>query len=59
MADFLTLDQIKEIINSNYSHDRPKFAGLKSHEIGKYNSAMMWGENGEAFGEDVYRAYCD
>jgi len=55
----LTLDQIKYIIQANLDNDRPQYSGLSSSDIGRYNGALMWGEDGEAFDEDVYRAWAD
>jgi hypothetical protein len=51
------LQEIKEVINSNRENGRNQYEGLDSSEIGRYNQSMMWGDNWEAFDEDVYDAY--
>ncbi|NCQ51315.1 hypothetical protein GW796_05375 [archaeon] len=53
------LEIIKNKIEENYKNGNQRYAGLKSHEIGTYNRALMFGEKYEAFDEDYYKNYCD
>lgn len=55
----MTLQEIKTVIDANIKQDRPRYEGLSSADIGTYSRALMWGDDGEAWDESVYRAYCD
>lgn len=44
-----TLDEIRDAIRQNREAGRETYAGLCSAEIGRYNGALMFGDDDEAF----------
>jgi hypothetical protein len=55
-----TLADIRAKIAENRRGGSETYAGLQSHEIGKYNRALMFGDNDEAFpGQDEWRKVTD
>lgn len=53
------LKRILEIVDYNLKNGKQKYEGLSSSDIGRYNQAMMYGENWEAYDKDTVSAYID
>lgn len=49
----LDLNIIRNTIDENQQAGRETFSGLSSAEIGRYNRAIMFGDNDEAFPEQA------
>lgn len=45
----LSIEQIKQIIATNFKERMPQYSGLSSSDIGRYSRSIMFGENDEAF----------
>jgi hypothetical protein len=48
----MNLEAIRNTINENRAAGREQYDGLSSAEIGRYNRALMFGDNDEAFPSD-------
>jgi hypothetical protein len=45
----MTMGEIRAAVKANRESGRSTYDGLESREIGRYNRAIMFGDNDEAF----------
>ena len=50
------LEQARQQVKSNNTNGRYSFEGMTSVAIAKYNRALMFGDNDEAFNEAEFQA---
>ena len=51
-----TLKQLKTQVKSNADNGRFAYEGMTSAEIGRYNRALMFGDNDEGFNQEEFEA---